>query len=87
MNTLRRSVKSRLRAGALAGVLRLGLGSAVGLGALGGLAGCHLRATGPALASTATPAPFTLASTQGRLDSAVAVEKGPLVLIFYRGHW
>ena len=63
----------RLRSAALAGGLWL--------------AGCRLHATGPALAEAARPASFTLPSTSGTLDSAAALAQGPLVLIFYRGHW
>jgi hypothetical protein len=30
---------------------------------------------------------FSLPSTDGMLDSPAALMQGPLVLIFYRGHW
>jgi len=56
-------------------------------GTVVGSVGCRLTATGPALPVAARPAGFVLASTQGPLDSAAAVAQGPLVLIFYRGHW
>ena len=51
-----------------------------------GAAGC-LHGTAPALRVEATPAEFSLPSTRGMLDSRAAVAQGPLVLIFYRGHW
>ncbi len=66
------------------------LGSALRIGALGGLiingAGC-LHGTAPALRVEATPDMFSLPSTDGMLDSPAALMQGPLVLIFYRGHW
>lgn len=77
----------RLRGGMLAGLLGLGRGAPLGTAGLVGLAGCMLHATGPTLETAATPASFTLPSTGGTLDSAAAVARGPLVLIFYRGHW
>lgn len=54
---------------------------------LGSLAGCQLHAASPTLPTAATPPTFTVASTEGTLDSAAALAKGPLVLIFYRGHF
>lgn len=77
----------RLRSAALAGGLWLASAGGLGTAGLVGLAGCRLHATGPALAEAARPASFTLPSTSGTLDSAAALAQGPLVLIFYRGHW
>lgn len=49
--------------------------------------GCRLQTTGsqPAV-QTAAPAAL-LDSSLGVLDSRAALARGPLVLIFYRGHW
>lgn len=82
----RRPLRSRLLATVLGGALRGGPALAAGL-AVVSAGGCQLRAVTPALPENATPPPFTLASTGGTLDSAAALAKGPLVLIFYRGHW
>ena len=81
----RRRMTSPLLGPMFAGLLRLRPGLV--MAGLGGLAGCQLHAASPALPAAATPAAFTTGSTGGTLDSAAALAKGPLVLIFYRGHW
>lgn len=81
----RRRLTSPLLGPMFAGVLRLS--PALVTAGLGGLAGCQLHAASPSLPAAATPAAFTVGSTEGGLDSAAALVKGPLVLIFYRGHW
>ena len=75
-----RSLRTRALGHAFARWLSVGAATV-----LGG-AGC-LHGTAPALAVEATPAEFSLPSTGGMLDSRAAVAQGPLVLIFYRGHW
>ena len=53
------------------------------------LAGCSvtgLQATRPVASQTAQP--FALASSEGRTVSlAESLAGGPVVLVFYRGHW
>lgn len=49
--------------------------------------GCRLATVGSPLATqTAAPA-ATLESTLGPLSTQSALAQGPLVLVFYRGHW
>ena len=68
------------------------IGAALRLGALAlvvatTLAACRLTTkTPPLLAQAAGPA-FAIDSTLGPLSSQEALSRGPLVLIFYRGHW
>lgn len=89
MNTKSANLRcgGRLRSGMLAGALWLGGRAGLGAAGLLSLAACQLHSTGHTLETAAIPASFTLPSTEGTLDSAAALSKGPLVLIFYRGHW
>ena len=51
------------------------------------LSACRLKTTGAPLAlQAATPATL-LDSTLGPQSSQSALAQGPLVLVFYRGHW
>lgn len=50
-------------------------------------AGCHVKTTGEPLALETLAPPVKLSSTMGELDSRQALARGPLVLVFYRGHW
>ena len=50
-------------------------------------AGCRLQTTSEPLALQAVAPSLVLSSTAGTLDSKQAISQGPLVLIFYRGHW
>jgi hypothetical protein len=61
----------------------LGL-SLFGLTALGA---CRLHTTTPPLAAQAAAPAFALASTAGPLDAQSTLAGGPLLLVFYRGHW
>lgn len=71
--------RARLRSVGLAGLL--------GLALLGGPLGCRLSPKAVPATEQALITPFVAESTLGRLDSAAALAQGPLVLIFYRGHW
>jgi len=65
---------------------------------LSGVTGCDIpigaiRRTPPSgidarIAAVRSPAPdFTLEGTTGRFHLADALAKGPVLLVFYRGHW
>ncbi|MRG96969.1 redoxin domain-containing protein [Polyangium spumosum] len=60
----------------------------VGAALLALAAGCNLKTRGPALAA-ATPAPSFLlpAHTGEAVSLADLTQKGPAVVVFYRGHW
>lgn len=49
--------------------------------------GCALVPKAVPLTEQAAPQPFTLASNQGPLSSSDALARGPLVVLFYRGHF
>ena len=51
------------------------------------LLSCALRGVVAPLEVGPTAPPVLLASTDGPQDSRQALQRGPLVLIFYRGHW
>lgn len=51
------------------------------------LSACRLHTTTPPLAAQAAAPAFTLDSTAGSLSAQSALSSGPLVLVFYRGHW
>lgn len=51
------------------------------------LSACRLHTTTPPLAAQAVTPAFTLDSTAGSLSAQSALSSGPLVLVFYRGHW
>lgn len=51
------------------------------------LASCRLTPTGSPLSAQAMAPPMVLASTLGQLNSQSALASGPLVLVFYRGHF
>lgn len=67
-------------------ILLLGLSLFV-LTALTSLSACRLHTTTPPLAAQAAAPAFTLDSTAGSLSAQSALSSGPLVLVFYRGHW
>jgi hypothetical protein len=48
---------------------------------------CRLAPAGRPLPTAATAPAFHLESTVGPLDVRAALAAGPLVLLFYRGHW
>lgn len=60
----------------------------LGIAALAVAAGCNLKTRGPAL-PTAAPAPaFSLPSHTGEtVTLASLTQKGPAVVVFYRGYW
>lgn len=60
---------------------------ALGLGVLALGLGCRVSPRGTPMAEQAVAAPFTAKSSLGELDMTAALGRGPLVLIFYRGHW
>jgi hypothetical protein len=66
---------------------RAALALTFGLGALVLGAGCRVSPRGTPLAEQTVAAPFTAQSSLGELDAGAALGRGPLVLIFYRGHW
>jgi hypothetical protein len=61
--------------------------AAAALTALVTLAACHLTPVGSPLTAQATAPEVALDSTLGPLRSPQALAGGPLVLVFYRGHW
>ncbi len=63
--------------------------SAAGLGFLlmATQGACRLHTTGSQPALRAAAPALLLESSLGPLDSRAALAHGPLVLIFYRGHW
>jgi hypothetical protein len=48
---------------------------------------CRLTPAATPLSLRTVAPPFSLPSTAGVLDSRAALAQGPLVLVFYRGHW
>ncbi|WP_348652733.1 hypothetical protein [Polyangium sp. 6x1] len=51
-------------------------------------AGCTLKTRGPALATSAPAPAFSLPSHTGEtVTLASLTQKGPAVVVFYRGHW
>ena len=59
----------------------------VGLACLLVASACQLKRTGPSLPPQSMAPPVVLESTRGPLDTQAAISRGPLVLVFYRGHW
>ena len=49
--------------------------------------GCALHPKSPPLAAQSALATFSVHSSQGQLSAADALQNGPLVVLFYRGHW
>jgi len=54
---------------------------------LAAFSACRLTSTGSPLLAQATAPAMVLESTLGPLNSQSALAGGPLVLVFYRGHW
>lgn len=59
----------------------------LGVGVLALGLGCRVSPKGTPVAEQAVAVPFTAKSSLGELDLTAALGRGPLVLIFYRGHW
>ncbi len=74
---LRRSLRSRAH-GLLSGVVLAGCLAT---------SGCALHPKAPPLAAQSALATFSVHSSQGQLSAADALQNGPLVVLFYRGHW
>lgn len=51
------------------------------------VAACHLTPKAPPLLAAATAPQFAVESTLGPQSSQAALARGPLLLVFYRGHW
>jgi len=49
--------------------------------------GCTLHPKIPPAATEIAMASFSVDTTQGKLAAQEALQSGPLVLLFYRGHW
>jgi len=50
--------------------------------------GCRLKSTGKPVASEAIAPEFTLPDQDGNVTSLAGMRaNGPVVLVFYRGHW
>lgn len=59
----------------------------LGVGVLALGLGCRVSPKGTPVAEQTVAAPFTATSSLGELDLTAALGRGPVVLIFYRGHW
>lgn len=60
---------------------------ALGLGVLALGLGCRVSPKGTPVAEQTVAVPLTAQSSLGELDMTAALDRGPLVFIFYRGHW
>lgn len=51
-------------------------------------AGCRLKSTGTPVASETSAPDFTLPDQDGKVTGLAGLRaNGPVVLVFYRGHW